>query len=215
MSAMVNSEVSRRHRRKSHNGIGCFRVKADIRWLAKLQARSRMNPSGTLTSALRQRVVSDTMTVRYRGSTMRLRASIEIALFGFWHLAFANAPAVLAQSGSVGGTIGDTDKSVSGSRPSATPSLLIGRWQWHAQCDGTNWEAAFVATAADGETVALEFIGAGGGTGIGSVTGNRVRLLRAFGNTTQVWTATLSDSYRMIGTISSSEGGRCSFRAAR
>ena len=130
-------------------------------------------------------------------------------------LAFANAPVVLAQSGSAGGTIGDTDRFLSGPRPPATSSLLIGRWQWHAQCDGTSWEALFVATEADSETVTLEFMGAGGGTGIGMITGNRVRLLRAFGNTTQTWTATLSDSNRMIGTISSSEGGRCSFQAMR
>jgi hypothetical protein len=141
-----------------------------------------------------------------------------------------------AQAGSTGGVIGKQDKSISGGaeadRPRAAPlekrpaantretraskNTLIGRWQWHAQCNnGTTWEAAFVATAADKETVALDFIGAGGGTGTGVVTGNRVRLLRAYVGPTQTWTATLSGGNRMNGEITSSEAGHCSFQASR
>ena len=167
---------------------------------------------------------------------MRQRASIGITLLALSHLAHASS--ALAQAGSTGGTIGKQDKSISGGaeldapraaphekRPAAntreTPSRasknsIIGRWQWHAQCsNGTTWEAAFVATAADKETVALDFIGAGGGTGTGLVTGNRVRLLRSFAVYTQTWTATLSGGNRMNGEITSSEGGHCSFQASR
>jgi hypothetical protein len=169
---------------------------------------------------------------------MRWRASIGFALLALSHLAFANASPALAQAGSTGGIIGKQDKSLSGSeeadrpgtaplekRPAAntreTPSRasknsLIGRWQWHAQCtNGTSWEAAFVATAADKESVALDFIGAGGGKGTGVVTGNRVRLLRSFAVFTQTWTATLSGGNRMNGEITSSGKGSCSFQASR
>ena len=170
---------------------------------------------------------------------MRRGAFIGFTLLALSHLAFANVTAALAQAGSTGGTIGKQDKSISGGaeadepraarpakRPSANPrekssgaskNSLIGRWQWHAQCkNGTTWEAVFVATAADNETVALDFIGAGGGTGTGFVTGNRVRLLRTFAVFTQTWTATLSGGNRMNGAIASSEGGGgCSFQASR
>jgi hypothetical protein len=169
---------------------------------------------------------------------MRRRGSVGIVLLTLSHLAFANASSALAQAGSIGGSIGKQDKSISGGaeadRPRAAPlekkpaantretpsgvskNSLIGRWQWHAQCNnGTTWEAAFVATAADKETVALDFIGALGGTGTGLVTGNRVNLLRAFGGTKQTWTATLSGRNRMNGEITSSEGGHCSFQASR
>lgn len=56
---------------------------------------------------------------------MRQRASIGIALLAISHLAFANVSSALAQGGSVGGTIGKQDKSISGgeetSRPRAAP----------------------------------------------------------------------------------------------
>ena len=175
----------------------------------------------------------DALTKSGGAGSMRRRAWIAIASLALSYLAFANVSSALAQAGSTGGTIGNEDKSISGSRLPATPpakrpaantretpsgasnNSLIGRWQWHAQCDnGTAWDAAFVATAAANETVALDFIGAGGGTGTGSVTGNRVRLQRTF-IANQTWTATLSGGNRMSGTITSSEGGHCAFQASR
>jgi hypothetical protein len=45
---------------------------------------------------------------------MRRLASIAIAVLALSHLVFANAAPALAQAGSTGGTIGKTDKSVSG-----------------------------------------------------------------------------------------------------
>jgi len=48
------------------------------------------------------------------GGSMMRRALIGIALLALSHLAFANASSVLAQAGSVGGTIGNQDKTISG-----------------------------------------------------------------------------------------------------
>jgi hypothetical protein len=48
------------------------------------------------------------------GVSMRRRASTGIALLALSHLAFANVSSALAQAGSVGGTIGKQDKSISG-----------------------------------------------------------------------------------------------------
>jgi hypothetical protein len=176
--------------------------------------------------------IDDRLPVK-RLSGRLLGVALLLALF-----ALGQQENAFAQAGSTGGTIGKQDKSISGGdetdRPRAAPlekrpaantretpsraskNSLIGRWQWHAQCtNGTTWEAAFVATAADKETVALDFIGAGGGTGTGVVTGNRVRLLRAYVGPTQTWTATLSGGNRMNGEITSSQAGHCTFQASR
>ena len=84
---------------------------------------------------------------------MRRRASIGIALLALSHLAFANVSSALAQAGSIGGTIGKQDKSISGGeeadRPRAAPhpkrpaakaqetssghscSRIVGTWSWY------------------------------------------------------------------------------------
>jgi hypothetical protein len=84
---------------------------------------------------------------------MRRRASIGIALLALSHLAFANVSSALAQAGSIGGTIGKQDKSISGGeeadRPRAAPhpkrpaakaqetssghscSRIVGTWTWY------------------------------------------------------------------------------------
>jgi len=83
---------------------------------------------------------------------MRRRASMGIALLALSHLAFANVSLVLAQAGSIGGTIGKQDKSISGGeeadRPRAAPhskrratnsqetssgpacGRIVGTWKW-------------------------------------------------------------------------------------
>jgi hypothetical protein len=53
-------------------------------------------------------------------NSMRRLASIGIALLAISHLVLANASLVLAQAGSTGGTIGKTDKSVSGGGEAAS-----------------------------------------------------------------------------------------------
>jgi hypothetical protein len=63
----------------------------------------------------------------------------------------------LGQAGSIGGTIGKTDKSVSGGeeerpgdrksghrRATATPATISGKWSWRAKCeDGSAWTGEF------------------------------------------------------------------------
>jgi hypothetical protein len=83
---------------------------------------------------------------------MSWRASIRITLLAILHLAFANASSAFAQAGSVGGTIGNQDKTISGGeqadRPRAAPhpkraatnssetssgpacSRIVGTWSW-------------------------------------------------------------------------------------
>jgi hypothetical protein len=53
-------------------------------------------------------------TAAKSGDSMRRLALAGIALLALSHLVFANASQALAQAGSTGGTIGKTDKSVSG-----------------------------------------------------------------------------------------------------
>jgi hypothetical protein len=62
---------------------------------------------------------------------MRWRASIGITLLAISHLASANASSALAQAGSVGGTIGKQDKSISGGEeangPDSKPTRKVDR----------------------------------------------------------------------------------------
>jgi hypothetical protein len=62
---------------------------------------------------------------------MRRRASIGIALLALSHLVCANASSALAQAGSIGGTIGKQDKSISGGTetndPDSKPSRKMNR----------------------------------------------------------------------------------------
>jgi hypothetical protein len=60
-------------------------------------------------------------TAAKSGDRMRRLASIGIVLLALSHLVFANASSALAQAGSTGGTIGKTDKSVSGGGEAASP----------------------------------------------------------------------------------------------
>jgi hypothetical protein len=128
----------------------------------------------------------------------------------------------LAQGGSAGGSVGKTSKSVSGGEPQARPAptravfSLAGTWQWRADCsNGTHWEATFAATPNDSGSYALNFDGAGGGTGLGTVSGTHVTLLRNFSIFHQTWTATLAGGNLMKGSVKSSEGGFCTFEASR
>lgn len=84
---------------------------------------------------------------------MGRRAFTGIAVLALSHLALANLSSALAQAGSIGGTIGKQDKSISGSeeadRPRAVPrpkqppasaeqtspghscGRIVGRWSWY------------------------------------------------------------------------------------
>jgi hypothetical protein len=91
--------------------------------------------------------------LRGLGGHMKQRASIGIALLALSHLAFANVSSALAQAGSIGGSIGKQEKSISGGeeadRPRAAPhpkppaakaqetssdhscGRIVGRWSWY------------------------------------------------------------------------------------
>src|ERR1019366_7531371 len=56
---------------------------------------------------------------------MRRRACIGIALLALSHLEFANVSSALAQAGSVGGTIGKQDKSISGGEEADRPRAAL------------------------------------------------------------------------------------------
>jgi hypothetical protein len=136
--------------------------------------------------------------------------------------ATATPKAAFAQAGSTGGIVGKTSKSVSGGEPQTRPAparavfSLAGTWQWRADCsNGTHWEATFAATPNDSGSYALNFDGAGGGTGLGTVSGTHVTLLRNFSIFHQTWTATLAGGNLMKGSVKSSEGGFCTFEASR
>jgi hypothetical protein len=103
----------------------------------------------------RSRYSTNTMPPRISGDSMRRGAFIAIALMALSHFAFANVTAALAQAGSTGGTIGKTDKSLSGGQEQGEPQRqpekkqlprspstsekktgdpcrkLIGRWAWN------------------------------------------------------------------------------------
>lgn len=169
---------------------------------------------------------------RWRRSMSRRKASSAATIICIIVTLLCSEPTAFAQAGSTGGTLGKTDKSLSGNEsapvprrtmPSAKPAQagsaarsLAGSWHWRAQCsDGTNWEAIFVATAAGSGSASLEFVGALGGKGVGTLSGSHVTLYRSFAWTHQTWSATLSGSDRMTGIITSSEGGSCTFEASR
>jgi hypothetical protein len=97
--------------------------------------------------------LAGTMHLRIQGASMKRCASIGIVALAMSHLAFVSACSALAQAGSVGGTIGKQDKSISGGeeaeRPRAAPlpkrsavstretpsarscNRIVGTWSWY------------------------------------------------------------------------------------
>jgi hypothetical protein len=94
---------------------------------------------------------------------MRRRASIGIVVLAISHLAFVSASMALAQAGSVGGTIGKQDKSISGggeadrpvpkrsaAKTRETPSgracyRIVGTWSWYLGVSDVIFEKAGTA----------------------------------------------------------------------
>jgi hypothetical protein len=129
-------------------------------------------------------------------------APIGIAALALSLAAFANESPGLAQAGSTGGTIGKTDKSVSGggdqakrhvpksrrlARPKAergreaeshsvsrAPAVSVaGRWRWSADCTIGHWRGEFILTPPSGS----QFTGYFGHTNshdVGTITGGHV-----------------------------------------
>lgn len=105
--------------------------------------------------------------------SMRRRASIGIVLLALSHLGFANASSVLAQAGSIGGSIGKVDKSISGGdevvrprvapqpkRPTAKPressgqscGRIVGTWRWYLGMTQTVFNQNGTLRNTDGNT---------------------------------------------------------------
>jgi hypothetical protein len=140
-----------------------------------------------------------------------------------------------AQAGSTGGTVGKTDKSISGgneqeqphappqehaapARPAAPPAA--GRWSWQADCMNGHYVGAFrLSQSADGQ-ITGEFLDDSGpvktGHVTGSITGEKISLTRERGNALpQQWNATLSAPGKMQGTVASLGIQGCTFSASK
>lgn len=93
-----------------------------------------MSPSDPITDVnegFRSPYLTSTMSPRVLGGSMRQRASIGMVLLTLSHLVSANASSALAQAGSIGGTIGKQDKSISGGAeangPDTKPTRKVNR----------------------------------------------------------------------------------------
>ena len=140
------------------------------------------------------------------------------------------------QPGSTGGSIGKTDKSVSGGEGAAAPRALTkssrpieggtsdrssgasvaGRWRWNADCPSGHWQGQLdLAEASRGQ-----FSGSFAGTGwvdIGTITngqvhGTSVNFTRTWSTGTQYWKGQLAAG-RLKGTLSGNEN--CNWEASR
>ena len=87
-------------------------IKQKSRSQAAISALHR--PITNINEAFQYRYLAGTMAPLSPGVNMRRHASTGIALLVLSHLAFANVSSAQAQAGSVGGTIGKQDKSISG-----------------------------------------------------------------------------------------------------
>lgn len=145
------------------------------------------------------------------------------------------------QAGSTGGTIGKTDKSVSGGEAapetqtqtksrskgqqpadrgrSDRPSVVsvAGRWRWIADCPDRRWEGEFDLSETSPGHISGSFA-ATSWYDIGTITGDHINassitFTRNMSVATQYWTGRLAAG-RIKGTISSG-GGTCSWEATK
>jgi hypothetical protein len=144
-------------------------------------------------------------------------------------LSAAGASGAFAQAGSTGGTIGKTDKSVSGGEEAAHPresaepdsrptkprerenraassrsgASVAGQWRWTADCPNGHWNGAFAVTeVSNGQFTGEYDAGAGGGTiSNGHVNGGSVSFTRTYVMGTQQWSGHLTSGH-MAGSLS-------------
>ena len=145
---------------------------------------------------------------------------------------FAASTTVFAQAGSTGGSVGKTDKSVSGSSdtneqqarpasrqpptPRATASLS-GRWEWDAGCPDKHYFGDFQLTEHPGGQLTGEFIrdsgAVQGGQINGSVDGKEISFVRDNGSTTISYRAMVVSQSKMEGSLSNIL--TCTFTASK
>jgi hypothetical protein len=162
--------------------------------------------------------LTGTMPGEIQRAGMRRRAFIGIVTLAVSHLAFANASSALAQAGSVGGTIGKQNKSISGGeeadRPRAAPvpkraaakvqetpsarscNRIVGTWSWYPSVN----ESIFHK---DGTALHP----ASGTTGKWSCAGNTVNVVWSNGGTAGTDRMTLSQDGNSISVVSPYGGG--------
>jgi hypothetical protein len=135
----------------------------------------------------------------------------------------AGGSLALGQAGSTGGTIGKTDKSVSGEtapekktqtksrskgqgpidkedQPSSKQNLVtavIGSWNWEGSCEsGGSWQGGIILEPASGNNFTGRFDKGHIGTLVGTVNGNSISFDRSVYWVKQHWTAVISGSGR-------------------
>ncbi|MGA2293548.1 hypothetical protein [Bradyrhizobium sp.] len=145
----------------------------------------------------------------------------------------AGSRIALAQAGSTGGTIGKTDKSVSGdegqqhqkakvkkrsSTAANEPPVLSmnGKWMWTAKCDdGSEWAGAFdLSQTSDGAVSGSANGNDGSGTISGKLAGGRFTGTRSYldHSTRMVFTA---GRRSLDGSENSKSHGVCRYKAQR
>lgn len=146
----------------------------------------------------------------------------------------------LAEAGSTGGTIGKTEKSVSGGERSSEPqsrtnsrpiskgsggassadrssqSSIAGRWRYSADCTVGHWQGEFEILQGSGGSFSGSFAGTSladtGTISNGRVSGSSISFTRTSSVATQYWRGGIAGG-RMSGT--SSGNANCSWQALR
>jgi hypothetical protein len=142
------------------------------------------------------------------------------------------------QPGSTGGSIGKTDKSVSGGETPAQPDLrstgarvrtnapkpvtaatIEGNWDWEATCKGEQWQGGMILHAASATGFTGEFSKGHDGSIVGTISGNRVSFVRNWrGLVKQTWTASVTNAgstLRMQGPFTDPVRSECRFSARK
>jgi hypothetical protein len=145
------------------------------------------------------------------------------------------ARTAFAQAGSTGGTLGNTDKSISGEREEprqrdphenrtrersapSTPSAVFvtGQWHWTADCQSGHYNGAFTLSEASGGQFTGTFDGTtAGDVGTisgGEVGGGQISFTRTVAIVTQHWRGRLTSGH-ISGSISGNEN--CTWQASK
>jgi hypothetical protein len=161
--------------------------------------------------------------------------SIAIAIScGLAALVAADQRTAFAQAGSTGGTLGKTDKSVSGGeeqqqrtshkanakqRNSANTLSVSGKWSWTAKCDdASEWAGAFdLAQASDGAVSGTANGNDGSGSISGQLVGRKLIGIRSYdlGNKNSITFTLTAGGSSLEGSEISKSHGVCKYQAKR
>jgi hypothetical protein len=152
-------------------------------------------------------------------------------------LVFGAEPKAFAQAGSTGGTLGNTDKSISGDREEHRPgdhhqskprarekeatsapsaASVTGRWHWTADCQSGHYNGAFTLSEASGGQFTGTFDGTNwqdiGSISGGEVGGGQLSFTRNAAIVVQHWRGRLTPGH-ISGSISGNEN--CTWQASK